>query len=194
MRLAPRLALSLPLSAMVLAARLADAGALTAVTAAALIGAVLSPAAGLPGIAASAAGTGALAALWANGPEGPAAVLAALPTVGYLALAWHFGRTLRPGREALIARYSRLEHGALPPPLARYTRRLTLFWTVVFAGLACAAAAAPSAIAAFGLVLSVVLFLGEHAVRVALFPGLRPVGPLRTLRAIGRAELKRHAG
>lgn len=52
---------------------------------------------------------------------------------GYLA--WLFGRSLGPGREPLITRFCRLERGEVPTPLARYTKRLTLAWTVLLAAM-----------------------------------------------------------
>jgi uncharacterized membrane protein len=199
-RLAPRIAISLPLSGLFLAARAAGDGEAAAALAAALIAAMLAPAAGAAGIAgcAAAAGLGALA--WASGPGGAEAVLAALPLAGSLALAWHFGRTLRPGQEPLITRYTRADIGAVSPAVMRYTRRLTLAWTGLFLAFAAVAAATlaglgppagPSAAVTLGV--SVLAFLGEHAVRARRFPELGPVRPARTLRAIWRVDAVGHA-
>jgi uncharacterized membrane protein len=58
------------------------------------------------------------------------------PLVVSVFLLWLFGRSLVPGRLALISQVAEAYHGELPPPLARYTRRLTLVWTVYFALLA----------------------------------------------------------
>ena len=44
-----------------------------------------------------------------------------------------FGRTLLPGREPLVAVIARSVHGPLAPAVARYTRRVTQFWTGLFA-------------------------------------------------------------
>ena len=48
-------------------------------------------------------------------------------------LLWLFGRSLRPGRIALISQLAYAYHGELPPPVVLYTRRLTLVWTIYFA-------------------------------------------------------------
>lgn len=54
----------------------------------------------------------------------------------YLGLLWLFGRSLIRGREALITRVARFVHGELPPEKERYTRQVTIFWCVFFAGMA----------------------------------------------------------
>ena len=47
-----------------------------------------------------------------------------------------FGRTLLPGQEPLITRFSQVNFdGAVPPAIARYTRQLTIVWTVLFAAM-----------------------------------------------------------
>ena len=46
-----------------------------------------------------------------------------------------FGRSLAPGREALITRFRRLERGDVPAVLARYTRNLTVIWTALLMGM-----------------------------------------------------------
>jgi len=55
-------------------------------------------------------------------------------------LAWFFGRSLQPPREALITRIvAALEHcpaAQLPAPLYRYTRSLTAAWAALMAALA----------------------------------------------------------
>ncbi len=43
-----------------------------------------------------------------------------------------FALTLRPGREPLISAMARRLHGPITPPLARYTRRVTMAWTGFF--------------------------------------------------------------
>jgi uncharacterized membrane protein len=55
------------------------------------------------------------------------------PLVVSVFLVWLFGRSLAPGREALISQVANAYHGELPPPLASYTRRLTAIWAVYFA-------------------------------------------------------------
>lgn len=50
----------------------------------------------------------------------------------HLTLAWAFGMTLRPGREALITSMAAHVHGAITAPLREYTRGLTRAWVVYF--------------------------------------------------------------
>jgi uncharacterized membrane protein len=47
-------------------------------------------------------------------------------------LAVVFGRTLLPDTEPLVSRFARAVHGELDEPAARYTRGVTLAWTVFF--------------------------------------------------------------
>jgi len=200
-RLAPRLAISLPLSGLFLAARAGGLDTAAAACAAGLIAAMLAPAQGAVGIGALALLAAGAAALWSAGPGGAGAVLAALPLAGNLALAWHFGRTLLPGRETLIARYTRADFGRMPAELVGYTRALTASWTGFFllfsvANAATLAGAGPGVAlsTALNIGLSLLFFLAEHPLRAALFGRLGPVGPLRTLRAMWRAEATGHAG
>lgn len=96
--------------------------------------------------------------------------------LSFLMLAWlafFFGRTLRPGQEALITRIARVSEPGLPPHLVRYTRRLTAIWAgyfvfAAFLGLAAAPSAAwPRLLVWAG---TATLFLGEHWLRPHLFP------------------------
>ncbi|MGH8661617.1 MAG: hypothetical protein ACREUB_07605 [Burkholderiales bacterium] len=64
---------------------------------------------------------------------GLAAVSGISHAAAYLFLLWYFGRTLMRERESLITRYARRVHGALPPDLELFTRRLTAAWCVFFA-------------------------------------------------------------
>ncbi len=194
-RLAPRLAISLPLSGLFLgahAAGLQDAAAILAVAATC---AMAAPTARAPGIIATACAAGGATALWVMGAGAAATLLDALPLAGNLLLAWHFGATLRPGHEPLITRYTRAEHGRLSSGLMRYTRRLTWLWTAFFLAFAgvngltlAGLGPAPGPAAVANLMLSALLFLGEHPVRRALFPALGAASPWNTLRAIWRAD------
>lgn len=68
----------------------------------------------------------------------PAAVLYAPPLAVYLALGALFAASLRRGREPIVSRFARIEHGgALPADLLRYTRGLTGLWVAFFAVMAC---------------------------------------------------------
>jgi len=193
--LAPRLAISLPLSGLFLAAKAAGLDGAAAVLAVASVAAMAAPFATAGRIAAVALLAGAATVLWIGRAGAATTLLAAMPLAGNLLLAWHFGATLRPGHEPLITRYTRAEQGRLPPELAGYTRRLTWLWTIFFVAFAgvnlltlagVGPAAGVSAAANIGL--SALFFLGEHPVRRVLFPGLGPATPLSTLRAIWRAD------
>ena len=58
------------------------------------------------------------------------------PVLINIALMILFGRTLRPGVTPLVARVAALWRGTLDEALARYTRRVTIAWTVFFAIMA----------------------------------------------------------
>jgi uncharacterized membrane protein len=97
----------------------------------------------------------------------------------YLFLLWYFGRTLRPGNEALITRLATYVHGALPDEIRGYTRRVTWAWCLFFAGIALASvllfALAPLATwSLFANVLNLPLvaamYLGEYAYRLVRYP------------------------
>ena len=83
--------------------------------------------------------------LW---PALPNLVLTMPPALLNGALAWLFGRTLRAGREPLIATFARLERAQLlhmpnvdlPPEMLGYTRTLTQIWSILLCGMAIAAA------------------------------------------------------
>ena len=64
---------------------------------------------------------------------GLAAVSGISHATAYLFLLWYFGGTLAPGREPIITRFARRVHGALPPVMERFTRRLTIVWCGFFA-------------------------------------------------------------
>ena len=62
------------------------------------------------------------------------AVMFGLPhLVTNLFLMWLFARTLRGGREALVTAIARKVHGPLTPDIERYTRNVTLAWSLFFA-------------------------------------------------------------
>lgn len=202
MRPAPRLAISLTLSTACLGAKLAGVEAATAALAVATVASWLVPSPRARPILAGAALAGGATALLAALPGATRLLLEALPLAGNLMLAWHFGATLRPGREPLIARYTRADFGHMPAELVGYTRSLTMLWTWFFLAFSAVNAATlagfgppagPSAAA--NVALAVLFFLGEHAVRAARFGHLGPTHPWRTLRAIWRADTEQpHAG
>lgn len=97
--------------------------------------------------------------------------------LSFLMLAWlafFFGRTLRPGEEALITRIARVSEPGLPAHLVRYTRRLTAIWCAYFVFAALLGGAAGPGAAWQGLLVwagTATLFLGEHWLRPHLYPG-----------------------
>jgi uncharacterized membrane protein len=136
-----------------------------------------------------------VASLW---PAVAAVALSLLPSLGMLLLAWHFGATLRPGSEPLITHYIRADFGDPPAECVPYGRALTGLWTLVFLGFAALHLApllgllSAALVGTITLVVSLVLFLGEHAVRARRFPQ-HPVALGRTLRAMWHATRPRHA-
>lgn len=100
-------------------------------------------------------------------------------------LAIFFGRTLRTGQMPLIERIARTSDPELPPPLCRYTRRLTAFWSAYFIVSASLSIAARLPLGWTGAVIwlgSIVLFVGEHRLRPYLFPGQSFPGLVQQLR------------
>jgi uncharacterized membrane protein len=131
----------------------------------------------------------ALAAISA-GYASAVALLLAPSVVVNAALFVLFGHTLLPGREPLITRFRRFDIGYVAPKFIRYTRRLTLFWTILFAfGTAVSLAAAVAgdielwSWIAFVLLpaLSAAFFLGEHAYRAYRYGVEGRASPLHTL-------------
>ncbi|WP_322029514.1 hypothetical protein [Paraburkholderia sp. J76] len=110
-----------------------------------------------------------------------------------LAMALLFGRTLAAGRVPLCTQFATTIHGGtLAPAVARYTRRITLAWTLFFIAIACVStlmfAFAPivawSTFANYlALPLVAVMFAAEHACRRFVLPGERQAGMLDAIRA-----------
>jgi len=97
-----------------------------------------------------------------------------------LALGILFGRTLFGRRQPLVTHFAMLAHeGKISPSKARYTRGVTLAWTVFFMAMASVSAllfffAPPAAWSAFANLLSLLLialmFIVEHVTRLWLLP------------------------
>ena len=116
----------------------------------------------------------------------------------YALLGASFGRTLSVGRTPLCSRFAAIVHGPLSPPVAAYTRSVTVAWTVFFAlvtvALVLLYVLAPlavwSAFANFGVALLVALmFAVEYRVRRHVLPDLQHHGILATIRAISAVTL-----
>lgn len=106
-----------------------------------------------------------------------------------------FGRTLFGGGEPLVTTFARLVHGILPPEVERYTRRVTIAWTVFFAVLFAASCAlyltkqqaAWSFLATIASpVLIATMFVAEYFVRHRVLPDWERVGILGGVRAFAR--------
>lgn len=109
-----------------------------------------------------------------------------------LALALLFGSTLLPGREPLCTQFAALMDGSLTPPVKRYTRQITVAWTLFFVAIAAIStvlfATAPivewSTFANyFALPLVGVMFVAEHVWRRFALPDTRGAGMLDAVRA-----------
>jgi uncharacterized membrane protein len=112
-----------------------------------------------------------------------------------LALAIVFGRTLARGHEALVTRLARILHVTLPPEVERYTRQVTVAWTLFFLtifGLSCALylggmLAAWSVLAnLLTPILIAAMFVVEYAVRHRVLPHWERTGILGGIRAFSR--------
>lgn len=113
-----------------------------------------------------------------------------------LALGLWFGLSLRTGHEPLVSRIARPLHPQFSPELQRYTRRVTLAWTLFFALMATLSlllyTTAPRAVwsmfaNAATLPLVALMFLGEFLVRRWALPPEDRLGPLSAWRAFRQA-------
>lgn len=112
-----------------------------------------------------------------------------------LMLAFLFGRTLAAGREPLVALFARLVHGSIPPEVERYTRLVTLAWTLFFATLFTVSCALyfGNFLAAWSLLANILspilitaMFVVEYAVRLRALPHWEQVGIMGGIRAFSR--------
>ena len=96
-----------------------------------------------------------------------------------LFLLWFFGRTLLPGREALISQISRHMNGKLDQEIADYTRNVTIAWCIFFCGqvvisfllyMFVSLAAWSFFINVLNVPLLGAMFIGEHVYRAARYP------------------------
>jgi uncharacterized membrane protein len=114
---------------------------------------------------------------------------------GNLVLAIVFGRTLLGSREPLCTRFARLLHGALPPEVIRYTRQVTVAWTVFFVTLFTLSSilylgkflTAWSILANIASpILVALMFVVEYAIRHRVLPQWERVGIFGSIRAFSR--------
>jgi uncharacterized membrane protein len=106
-----------------------------------------------------------------------------------------FGRSLAGERDSLCTRFARLVHGALPPEVERYTRKVTAAWTLLFASLFVLSCVLylGGFLAAWSLLANLVspiliaaMFVGEYVVRHRVLPDWERVGVLGGIRAFSR--------
>jgi uncharacterized membrane protein len=125
------------------------------------------------------------------------------PVIIYLALGVWFGKSLLPGREPLISWFARMERVHLEQDLARYTRLLTLIWTVFFVSMS----ALSASLAVFAehetwslftngasYVLIALLFVGEYAYRRVRYSHYRHSSLPRMITMLYRGMSRRRAG
>ncbi|WP_213308838.1 hypothetical protein [Paraburkholderia sacchari] len=114
-----------------------------------------------------------------------------------------FGRTLVNARVPLCTQFATMIHGSLTPAVARYTRQITVAWTVFFVAIAAVStllfAAAPIvAWATFANYLALPLvgamFVAEHACRRFVLRGERSARMLDAIRAYRQSSAQGHAG
>jgi len=103
-----------------------------------------------------------------------------------------FGRSLARGREPLCTHWANRVQGPLSPPLERYTRQVTVAWTLFFALLTAAQVLlfllAPLPVWStfanfFCLPLVAAMFIGEYLVRSQLLPDIDHASILDGVRA-----------
>ena len=106
-----------------------------------------------------------------------------------------FGRSLGQDRVPLCTRFATLVHGPLSTSVMRYTRSVTVAWTVFFAAMSGALlllyVAAPLAVwSAFAnfcaAPLVALMFIGEYLVRHRVLPDMHHASVLDTIRAVSR--------
>ena len=110
----------------------------------------------------------------------------------YLFLLWYFGRTLARGREPAITRFARRVHGALPPAMELFTRRLTIAWCIFFSAQLIAAALllAFAPLGAWSLFINLlnlpllaVMFVGQMVYRAIRHPDFPRASLLQAVQA-----------
>jgi uncharacterized membrane protein len=125
--------------------------------------------------------------------EGNFALVILLQQCGaFLMLAVVFGRSLARGQVALCTRWATALQGPLPAEAQRYTRAVTVAWTVFFSSISLLSALlyafAPLRVwSVFSnfltLPLAVLMFVGEYALRQRLLPSMRRITLADTARA-----------
>ena len=113
----------------------------------------------------------------------------------YLFMLWYFGRTLARGSEPAITRFARRVHGALPPAMELFTRRLTIAWCIFFTVqlMASALLLAFSPLGAWSLFINVlnlpmlvVMFVGQLAYSSIRHPGFPRASVVQAFQAFAK--------
>jgi uncharacterized membrane protein len=113
----------------------------------------------------------------------------------YALLGISFGRSLGQARVPLCTHFATLVHGPLSAAATRYTRAVTVAWTVFFAGMSSTLLllymvvplAAWSVFANFCTApLVALMFVGEYVVRHRVLPDMRHASIIDTIRAVSR--------
>jgi uncharacterized membrane protein len=114
-----------------------------------------------------------------------------------LVLGLVFARTLAAGREPMCSYFARLVHGSLNAELQRYTRGITIAWTVFFGLMAAASTAlffaAPAHVwSAFVYFLTVpltaMMFVVEYGARRVMLPEMEHVSILAAVNAVIQSQ------
>jgi uncharacterized membrane protein len=118
---------------------------------------------------------GAIAWLWPSLRQNVALLYYVQHIGTNLALAVFFGRTLFGGQISLVTRFARMAHnGVISPAMERYTRQVTMAWTLFFLGISSVSTllfwlAPAAAWSVFANLLSTpligLMFVGEHICR-----------------------------
>ena len=107
-----------------------------------------------------------------------------------------FARSLAPGRVAMVTMFARMVHGTLAPDMERYTRQVTLAWSIFFGTMALVSTtlffAAPvhvwSGFANFCTApLVALMFVAEYAVRRRVLPDFDHAGIVAGVQAFWKA-------
>ena len=116
---------------------------------------------------------------WRGEGLAPQAMYVGQHVAVHLLLALVFGLTLQPGREPLVTALARRVHGGLTAPMAAYSRKVTLAWTIYFVAMAALSLALYASLpfaawATFANLVTplaiVVMFVGEYLLRYRLHP------------------------
>lgn len=116
---------------------------------------------------------------WRGGGVAPSTLYLLQHAGIHAALATLFGLTLRAGQEPLVTALARRVHGSLTPPMADYSRKVTIAWTAYFAAMASLSVILHALLpldvwAVFANLVTpvamVVLFVGEYLLRYRLHP------------------------